>query len=68
MLCGVIIMEEYSVIKISEISVRAKSGRELSKCLKECMTMAIQHWNIVKLTHNDSEYVIDPNKMHDSIT
>jgi len=50
-------------IGVDEVRVHARTGADLSNCLKECVIMAFTEWRDVRLTHNDREYLINPERI-----
>ena len=47
-------------INIVQITVVAKAGAEISKCLLEGIELAAKENKLVALTHNEKEYIINP--------
>jgi len=54
-------------ISIQKIIVHAIPGSSFDICLNEAVELAFKHNEDVELTHNDSIYVISPNKIKKAI-
>jgi hypothetical protein len=54
-------------IKIIKIVAEAEFGADIGGCLKEAIVLSATEWQNVHLIHNNTEYIVRPNDLLNSI-